>query len=306
MPICFEVPKEEAGIKLGVFLRRQGISMSLIRRVKFEPNGLQVNGQRVKTNHVLQEGQYVCVQLPMDEMSLQAQEMPLKIVYEDMHVMVINKPAGLVMHPTRSHKDGTLANGFSFLMQQRGCQYAFRPIGRLDANTSGLVLCAMNAGVAFRLASSLNKVYLAIVEGVICKDGTVMAPLLQREDSAILQCVHPNGKQSCTDYTVLAYNRDATLLAVRPKTGRTHQIRVHMAHLGHPLLGDDLYGGSMEKMGRHALHCAEISFYCFENKKQVFVLPMPCDMLACLQEGEWFYTPKGKVWETCQNFDIIV
>ncbi len=306
MRLCFEVSKEEAGIKLGPFLRRQGLSASLIRSLKYESEGLQVGTERAKTNRVLQNGETVCVQLPREENAVQAEEIPLEIVYEDEHVMVLNKPAGLVMHPTRSHKGGTLANGFAYLMNQRKNSVLFRPIGRLDANTSGLVLCAMNACVAPQLFSGLEKVYLALLEGVLLEDGCVSAPLMQRNDSAILQCVNPAGKPSQTQYAVLAYNETSTFVALRPKTGRTHQIRVHMAHIGHPLLGDDLYGGTLREIRRHALHCAEISFYGFQKTKQCFVAQMPRDMKDILRTGRWNWSGNGEKWRACQSFDIIV
>ncbi len=280
--------------------------MSLVRRLKYEPNGLQVNGEAAKTNRILQKGQQVCVQLPMDDCAVDAQEIPLSIVYEDEHVMVLDKPAGLVMHPTRSHKEGTLANGFAHLMQQRGKSQAFRPIGRLDADTSGLVLCAMNRYAAPPLAKSLKKMYVCLVEGALYEDGCVTAPLSNREDSVVIQCVSEFGKESITEYTALATTGEISLLAVRPKTGRTHQIRVHMAHLGHPLLGDGLYGGKQIQMQRHALHCAEISFCMFCDEQKQFVSPLAHDMMRILQEGAWERTEKGEKWWACQNFDIIV
>ncbi len=306
MHLCFEVSLAEEGMKLGPFLRRKGLSASLVRRLKYEENGLQVEAERAKTNLILKAGQEVCVQLPKDDMSVQAEKMALSIVYEDEHVMVLNKPAALVMHPTRSHKSGTLANGFAHLMQERSCSTTFRPIGRLDADTSGLVLCAMNACVAPQLAKSLHKMYVALIEGEVKEDGVVKASLAQREDSAILQCVNPNGKPSETEYRVLAYSKTKSLVALLPKTGRTHQIRVHMAHLGHPLLGDELYGGAKIQISRHALHCQEISFCYLQKPIKQFFAPLPRDMQACMLKDKWIFTEKGKHWKTCQKFDIIV
>lgn len=262
MKIYFEVLQEAAGVKLSLFLRRQGVSAALIKSVKYKCDGLTCNQQPVKTNYIVKEKDTIGLQLPMqEEMRLEAEEIPLSIIYETVHTMIIDKPAGLVMHPTSSHSSGTMGNGFAGLMKKRGSEIAFRPIGRLDRNTSGLVLCAMNAYSAPLLAASYQKEYLALVEGGLCKhEGIIDTPIGPCEGSLIQQCVCSSGKQSRTEYTVLSSNGKVSLVRVRPQTGRTHQIRVHFSSIGNPLLGDSLYGGEMSLLNRHALHCAGISF----------------------------------------------
>lgn len=282
MPLHFTVSPNENALRLGVFLRRRGASVACVRSVKFCEDGLLVNGVRRRTSWPLVAGDVVSITLPPEEYSALPQELPLEIVYESPRAMVINKPAGMVMHPTRSHHDGTLANAFCGEMRRRGQVAAFRCAGRLDVNTSGLVVCAMDAFAAPVLAAGLQKTYTALVGGRLpLGDGVIDAPLAPREDSVILQRVHPAGKPSVTKYTVLAACEEASLVQVRPQTGRTHQIRVHFAHLGHPLLGDELYGGACSRMQRHALHAGQVLFRQPGDEKTVPVcvqVPLPADM----------------------------
>ena len=262
MTVTYQVPPREDGIRLASFLRRQGVSVSFIRRVKYHEQGLLHNGVRARTNTIVRAGDIVEVTLPPEKsMVVPPQEIPLQIVYESAHALVVEKPAGLVMHPTLSHHEGTMANAFSHLMKQRGEQAAFRPLGRLDADTSGLVLLAKNAYAAPLLQRSAQKFYLALAEGWLPMGaGSVNAPLGPEPGSVIRQCVTAQGRGSVTEYSVFASNAKASLARVMPQTGRTHQIRVHFAHMGHPLLGDKLYGGNAEYIRRHALHCMCLDF----------------------------------------------
>lgn len=283
----FTVEEGEEGIRLSSFLRRRGLSLSLVRRLKYEERGILCGGERARTSRLLHAGEAVTLTLPREAPSVPGEEMPLSILYESPHVLVVDKPAGLVMHPTRSHKGGTLANAFTALMEARGQAAAFRPVGRLDADTSGAVLCAMTPYAAPLLAGGMKKRYLALATGKMPPGpGEVDAPLAPRPDSAILQQVHPDGRPSHTGYTVLgtgaAEGVEASLLEVLPTTGRTHQIRTHMAHLGHPLLGDGLYGGDVSLLSRHALHCAAVGFVEPGGAAHTVQAPLPADMAGVL------------------------
>ena len=209
------------------------------------------------------------------------------IVYEDDDLLVLNKPAGIAVHPTLNYPDGTLANGWLYRLHQQGKDGIFRPVNRIDKNTRGLVLCAQNAFAAPLLAGSARKCYLAIVEGTMpLGPGRIEAPIARRGDSIIGRCVRADGKYSLTEYTVLAAGHGHSLVACIPRTGRTHQIRVHMAHIGHPLAGDSLYGGSDKMIARHALHCGIICFAHPLTAKIVRVeSALPADMTA-LAEAE--------------------
>ncbi len=258
--LAFTVPPAADGVRLDVFLRRQGVSMGLVRAVK-QAGGFWLGDVPVHTNARLRAGQTVTFALPPEHSGVAPQPVPFAVLYRDEHAAVLDKPAGLAVHPTRDYPDRTLANGWLWQLQREGKSGVFRPVNRLDKNTSGLVLVALNAFAAPLLAKTAQKRYLAVAEGTMpLGPGTVDAPIARRGDSIIGRCVAPDGKPSRTDYTVLAAAGGHSLVLCTPRTGRTHQIRVHFAHIGHPLAGDDLYGGHRERIGRHALHCAQLTF----------------------------------------------
>lgn len=276
----FVAGSKQDEVKLGLFLRRQGLSASLLKSVKYLAGGLLVNEQPAKTNRLLVLGDVVQVCLPEEEAEyIQPEAGELDILFESRHAMVVNKPPGLVMHPTLSHKEGTLANRYMGHLAAKGKTGVFRPIGRLDADTSGLVLCAMNAFAAPVLAGCYRKIYLALAEGEIpLGRGRIQEPLGCCADSAIKQQVRGDGKEAVTDYEVLESAQGASLVAVWPKTGRTHQIRAHFSYRGWPLLGDWLYGGSRDAMKRHGLHCAGLKFVEPDQGELLLLSELPQDM----------------------------
>lgn len=262
MELQFVVPPAAEGQPLGRFLRSRGVTAGMIRAVKHTGGGFFADAEPLHTNQAVHAGQCVHFALPPDPpTSVVPQPVPLRIVYEDDFAAVLDKPAGLAVHPTLNYPDHTLANGWIEHLRQQGKTGVFRPVNRIDKNTSGLVLCAQNAFAAPLLAAGAQKCYLAIVQGEMPPGpGQVEAPIGRRGDSIIGRCVTPHGKYSLTAYTVLAAGGGCSLLACVPRTGRTHQIRVHMAYIGHPLAGDSLYGGAETLLHRHALHCAVLAF----------------------------------------------
>ena len=175
--------------------------------------------------------------------------------------VVLEKPPQLAVHPTLNYPGGTLANGYAAWAAEHGHSPVFRPVNRIDKDTSGLVLAAKNAYAAPLLAGGVAKLYYAIAQGALpLGEGVIDAPIGRRGDSIIGRCVTPEGKPSRTEYTIIKEENGLSLAACVPVTGRTHQIRVHFASIGHPLAGDDLYGGSRERIARQALHCARQSF----------------------------------------------
>jgi 23S rRNA pseudouridine1911/1915/1917 synthase len=263
MRLCFPVPPEMDGILLRDFLRRCAVSTDLSRAVKYQGGGFFADGVPIHTNACVAAGQTVSFELP-PETGAPTQPQPeiaLSVVYEDAFAAVIEKPAGLAVHPTLNYPTGTLANAWSAHAAQHGASGVFRPVNRLDKNTSGLLLAAKNMYAASLLAGNVKKVYLAVAEGEMpLGDGAFDGPIGRRGDSIIGRCVTPEGKPSRTEYTVLEAQGGYSLAACRPVTGRTHQIRVHFSHAGYPLAGDTLYGGHTGRISRHALHCAEMSF----------------------------------------------
>ncbi|MDD3429471.1 MAG: RluA family pseudouridine synthase [Oscillospiraceae bacterium] len=277
----FTVEEACEGCLIKEFLRRQSVSVSLVKQAKNCPNGIKLNGQKAITIDKVHTGDRVEIILPPDDDgNVIAAQIPLQIVYESDYAMVLEKPANMPVHPSRLHLTDTLANGFCALMQQRGEQALFRAVNRLDRNTSGLVLCAMNAYAAPILAKSVQKKYTAIVEGDMpLGEGTIEAPIARQEESIITRCVDAKGQYACTKYRVLACGGGYSKVECTPVTGRTHQIRVHMASLGHPLAGDDLYGGHLTHIKRHALHCTALQFIHPVTKQLLqFESTFPADM----------------------------
>lgn len=301
MRLCFCVPEECSGFLLRTFLRRCAVSGDLSRAVKYRSGGFFADGAPILANMRVSAGQIISFELPEEGASVEPQpEIPVNAVYEDAFAVVLAKPAGIAVHPTLNYPTGTLANGYAAWAAQRGCSPLFRPVNRLDKDTSGLVLAAKNAYAAPILAQNVQKLYYAAAQGQLpLGAGVIDVPIARREGSIIGRCVAPEGKPSRTEYTVLRVKNGLSLAACVPVTGRTHQIRVHFAYMGHPLAGDDLYGGSRELIGRQALHCARQSFSVPEAQegpdglliqmplalREVTVnCPMPEDMAALFGE----------------------
>ena len=262
MKLIFSVPPEADGALLRNFLRMCAVSTELARAVKFHGSGFFAEGEPILANRRVAAGQDISFELPEDGAGVAPQpEIPVKVVYEDAFAIVLEKPPHLAVHPTLNYPLGTLANGYAALMEVRGESPVFRPVNRIDKDTSGLVLAAKNAYAAPLLAGGVAKLYYAIAQGALpLGEGVIDAPIGRRSDSIIGRCVTPEGKPSRTEYTIIKEENGLSLAACVPVTGRTHQIRVHFSSIGHPLAGDDLYGGSRERIGRQALHCARQSF----------------------------------------------
>lgn len=275
----FCVPASCDGMRLNVFLRTMGVSSACIKAVKYQGTGFWLQGNEpVHTDYRVAAGQVISFSLPPESSTdVQPEAVPVDVVYEDEFATVLNKPAGIAVHPTLNHTGGTLANGWLYYLQSRGESGVFRPVNRIDKNTSGLVLCAQNAFAAPELARTAQKCYLAIVEGSMpLGPGRIDAPIARRGDSIIGRCVQKDGKPSITEYTVLASSTSHALAACFPVTGRTHQIRVHFSWMGHP-----------DIIARHALHCAVLRFQRpVDHSARRVQSPLPGDFLsACCAAG---------------------
>lgn len=262
------ISPDEDGMRTGDLLRSRGFSARRTAKLKRTENGLTVNGQAVGTGNILHSGDVLSVYMPEEGKAPRCspQLMGLAPVrYEDDDVIVFAKPVNMPVHTSQGHRDDALENLFAAVCPHT----AFRPIYRLDKDTSGLVPVAKNAHAARLLQNNINKVYFAAAEGTLERDGVIDAPIGREDGSVIRRCVRPDGQYARTVYTIIKGNSSHTLVRVVPETGRTHQIRVHFAHIGHPLAGDDLYGGSRERIAFQALHCGEISFVSPVSGKEV-------------------------------------
>lgn len=291
--IEFTVSADETGMRCGDFLRKKGVSRRLATRLKRTENGIARNGGFVRTIDILNTGDVVSL-IRLDESPLEAcGGLAAEIVYEDDDVAVYNKPAGMPVHPSLKHQGDTLGNRFAADFPE----LTFRPINRLDRDTSGLCAVAKSAYAANMLNGRIQKVYTAAVEGlpVPCdiggiplkwteKDGLyrIEAPIGRAGESIIRREVRADGKYAATNYTIIKSNEKFSLLRICLDTGRTHQIRVHFSAVGHPLAGDDFYGGSLEFCHRQALHCSEMSFAKISDGEIVNILCSPCDDILSL------------------------
>ncbi len=230
--------------RLSSFLREEmAMSASLMNKLKWHEKIL-VNGQPEHTDFPVQPGDEICVLLDPPEASYPAEEGALTILYEDEHLLAVDKPAGMLIHPSRAKNNGTLANYVAGYYQKTGQKCAFHPVTRLDRDTFGIVLLAKNAHIHALLQNiALQKTYHALVLGCPEKEmGVIDAPIDRHPLPSLLRFVGEQGKPSVTEYWVMEHRDGYSKLELRPITGRTHQLRVHCAHMGFPILGDPQYG----------------------------------------------------------------
>ena len=240
------------------------MSAGLMNKLKWG-DGIRVNGEPRRTNFSVVPGDVITVRLEEEVPEYPPEEGKLDILYEDDHLLVVDKPAGMLIHPSRSKFDGTLANYVFGYYQKTGQKCAFHPMTRLDRDTFGIVLLAKNAHVHALLQTvKVTKTYHAMVFGTpALPEGVIDAPIARRPLPSLLRYVGPEGKPSVTEYRVLDTDGGISKLALRPVTGRTHQLRVHCAHMGYPILGDPQYGSEesrtlSEKLGlSHQMLCAK-------------------------------------------------
>lgn len=230
--------------RLSSFLRGEmKMSSSLMNKLKWG-DVIQVNGNPQRTNYPVVPGDVITVRLDEETPEYPAESGNLKILYEDDFLLAVDKPAGMLIHPSRSKNEGTLANFVAGYYRDTHQQSAFHPLTRLDRDTFGIVLLAKNAHVHTLLQQTkVQKTYHALTYGWIePEEGTIDAPIARRPLPSLLRFVSPEGKPSVTEYRVLERWGSVCKLALRPITGRTHQLRLHCAHMGHPILGDPQYG----------------------------------------------------------------
>lgn len=267
-------------------------SRGLIRRLRMG-NGLWVSGHPAWLNQILQAGDEVRLVLDDPVRTVQPEPIPLNIVYEDADLLVVDKPPGIVVHPTGGYPSGTLANAIAHYLDRQGVTADVHPVNRLDKNTSGLVAFAKNPYAHEQLARGLNqrsieRHYTAVVKGIVAETrDTIDLPISRVPDHPVKREVSPEGQVAITHFEVVRHWAHATLLAVWLETGRTHQIRVHLSHIGHPLLGDHLYTSDGEGetadpyplIGRQALHAGLLRLIHPRDGNRIELMaPLPADM----------------------------
>ncbi|MEG1550842.1 MAG: RluA family pseudouridine synthase [Oscillospiraceae bacterium] len=259
----FFIDNSYDGKKVNDFLRGEiKASHRLICKLKAEPLGITINGTHARTVDILKSGDLFSIIIPDDDVktSVKPMDLPLDIIYEDDDVIVINKPAMLAMHESHNHQGDTLSNALCHYLLSHNKNAVFRAVGRLDKGTSGLVVCAVNKYSAARLSGKIYKEYLAIVSGIYEGEGTIDAPIYRPDPIITVRTVSPLGEKAITHWKSIRNDGENTLLRIHLETGRTHQIRVHFAHLKTPLIGDTMYGQKDERICHQALHCCFCRF----------------------------------------------
>lgn len=285
--LTYTITSQEAGMQVLEFLRSKGFSRHILTSMKPDKEALLVNGVRAGGRSILKEGDFFRVRV-METATTEGivpASLPLNILYEDEDILVLNKPADMPVHPSIGNYTNTLANAAAFYFQERGEFCPFRCINRLDRDTSGALVLAKNALSAAILSAQMRnreirRTYLAVVRGVTPPSGTISAPIGRVSDSVIQRQVDPeHGETAVTHYERLAVRNDHSLLEIHLETGRTHQIRVHMGYIGHPLPADYLYCPVYDHFKRQPLHSYQLNFrHPLTGKDLCFTAPVPHDM----------------------------
>ena len=304
--VKYILTKEDENLYIKELLQRRLLFSSRLRRKLKAEGGVTLNGEPVRLRAKGREGDVLCVSWPEENSYFEPEDIPLGVPYEDGDLLVVDKPAGIVVHPTKNFQNGTLANALAYRMKEQGVNYKIRFVNRLDMNTSGLVIVAKNAHAQDFLSHEMahDRVftqYLALVYGEIAKDGTIDAPIDKDPCHVARRMVRADGYPSVTHYHVLRSfaagelpgapcEAPCTLLAIKLDTGRTHQIRVHLTHIGHPIVGDDLYApvcgyDPPYPVPRQLLHAARLCFIHPQSGEPVDVFAsLPEDMRNLIGE----------------------
>lgn len=294
MTETYILKREDDGLKLiDVLVRRFNLSIRQLRRAKHSKL-VMVNGHKISVNAVLRRGDVVELLMEEEENIFEPEPIRFEVAYEDEYLIAANKPPFLVVHPTKSHQSNTLGNAVAYHMVSSGANYKIRFINRLDRDTSGIVLIAKSALVQQRITEQMqknqvDKHYIAIVEGHVDKAGTIDLPIGREKEDDIVRVVTPQGKRAVTKYECIRTVGKYSLVGIQLLTGRTHQIRVHFRAIGHPVVGDALYGATSPYISRQALHCEEMSLvHPFTGESLVLRAEMPDDMWDAIRMMENF------------------
>lgn len=287
--IEYTVSEEFNGTPLYYFLREcVGVSTRIIQTLRHTPKSVFINGSECRVIDKVETEDKIEIFLPEKTEAPLLWETELDVIYEDEDLLILNKPSGVSVHPTRNHPNGTLCNAVAAYLKNKGNEnFVARAVGRLDKVTSGVMVFAKNAFVASKLNGNLNKTYLALAEGVLKGEGTVNAPIYRPDINKTIRAVGEQGDEAITNWKALKSFDNKTLLKVKTVTGRTHQIRVHCAHIGHALVGDEMYGAKVtDNIKRAALHCYEVKItHPVTSEELTFIAELPEDMKKELEKS---------------------
>lgn len=280
--VVFEVDND--GLDLEEFLLSQDLSSRLCRRL-YKKKQIYVNGKFNRKGLMLTKGDKVSIYMEDEIENTEPEDIDIDIVYEDFDLLILNKQPHIVVHPTKSHQENTLSNGISNYFKQNNIKKKIRFVNRLDMDTTGLLIVAKNPFAHQQMAlqfeaNVVDKKYLAIVSGVVEKyEEYIDCPIGREEEKSIKKMVTKSGQEALSKYIVKERYKDYSLLDVQIFTGRSHQIRVHLSHIGHPIVGDTLYGEESSYIHRQALHSYYLKIKHPRTKEQIEIIaPLPRDM----------------------------
>lgn len=281
---------EESTLK-EILLDRLNFSVRSLSKMKRDQT-VSVNGEFKKPSTKIKKGDLIEVKIEEDMAGFEPQDLDLKVLHDDFDIIMVNKPPFMVVHPTKSHSGKTIANAVTDYIIKKNEKVKVRFVNRLDMNTSGLVIIAKNAYAHHTLSvdmkeDKVEKKYITVVKGIVKDDyGTIDEPIYRPTEESIKRVVDDRGQASTTHYKVLERLNDATLLEVKLETGRTHQIRVHMNHIGHGIIGDELYGYVDENLiNRQALHAYSLEFNQPRTKEKLkFEAQLPEDIKILIEK----------------------
>lgn len=281
-----------------ILIDELGFSKRAITALKARPDGILLNGKHATVRAKVNEGDVLiinCEDMGSNEEKLVPSSTLPDIIYEDEHIVAVNKPPFMPTHQSQGHFYDTLANSLAYYFTKQGRPFVFRSVNRLDRNTSGVVLVAKSRIAAAKLSEEMKrdgikKSYIAILDGTLEQNlGTIETYIRRAQKSIILREVCgecEDGKIAITNYRVLARANGLTLVEAEPRTGRTHQLRVHFSHLGAPILGDDLYGSASPLIERHALHARKLNFVHPDSRKVISIqADLPSDMREIIEKN---------------------
>lgn len=279
--LTLNITEKENGADVGTLLKKHlKLSSRLITKLK-NNGGIILNGEVVTVRKIAQEGDILTVKMPENNSpNVVPRDIPLDILYEDDDLLIVNKPKDMPVHPSMNNYENTLGNAVMYYYKD--IPFVYRPVNRLDRDTTGVVIVAKTPQASHDLSRQMQegnfkKEYLALVSGIPTPEyGIIDAPIKREQESIIKRCVSPDGQRAVTEYVIIKKGEDTSVAHVKLHTGRTHQIRVHFAHIGHPLKYDYLYG--TEEVGKSfCLHCYKLTFFHPVTKERVCIIANPPD-----------------------------
>ena len=310
------IDRERDGITVLQYIKKYlPISSAHLKHLKFSEGGILVNSEHATVRRILREGDILSLATEDRDADCHARpcDLPIDIIYEDEELIVPSKPAFMPTHPSHDHYDDTVANALAYRFGKLGIPFVFRPINRLDRNTSGLLLIAKNRISAGRLSRAMvdgeiKKAYIAVLCGTLPEDEGIIETYMRRTAESII--VRENcrdgegGDYALTRYRTLLKSSDFSVVAASPVTGRTHQLRVHFAGLGAPILGDDMYGTPSHLIDRHALHSTALSLPDKDRRVLTLCAPLPEDMKRAIFTLFGEDTDLSQLQEACKGLLI--